>query len=129
MSLHALNLEPGENQDVPVTLEPTWQRRASRALFIGGGVAVGAGIVFGVLAVGAEDRAQEFLRKQANGNVTSDELGTYHTAVTDRNRYRLATEVGLGTAVSFLLTGLLLYEMDHPDPRAGGFGAILHAGF
>ncbi len=117
LSLRTLTLGPGETQDISVALDPTWQRRAARVLFVGGGVALGAGIVFSVLAVGTEDRAQEFLRKQAAGNVSSGELSSYRGAVTDRDRYRMATAVSLVSAVTFLVTGLLLYEMDHPDPK------------
>ena len=117
VSFHLLDLGPGETAHVPVVLEPTWQRRTSRALFIGGGVALGVGIVASVLAVGAEDRAQEFLRKQSEGNVTTSDLSSYRSAVTDRNRYRTLTTVSVATSLGLLITGLILYEMDHPEPQ------------
>jgi hypothetical protein len=116
-SIRVLDLRPGETQDLAVTLDETWQRRASRALFVGGGVALGAGIVLSVLAVGAEDRAQEFLRKQSAGNVSAAELADYHGAVTNRDRFRTATIVSVASAAGLLMTGLFLYEMDRTDPQ------------
>ena len=117
VSRQTLTIGPGETLQIPVTLAPTWQRRASRGLFVGGAVALGAGIILSVLTVDAEDRAQEFLRKQSAGNVSSQELSDYHGAVADRGRFRVATAVSLGSAAAFLLTGLFLYELDRPDPQ------------
>jgi hypothetical protein len=116
-SLHVLHLEPGETKNLALTLEPTWQRRTSRVLLIGGGVALCTGIVLSVLAVAAEDRAQDFLRKQSTGNVTAKDLSSYHDAVADRNSYRTATAVSMASSLGFLIAGLLLYQMDHPDPQ------------
>jgi len=117
VSRQTLTIGPGETLRVPVTLGPTWQRSASRALFVGGAVALGAGIILSVLTVDAEDRAQEFLRRQSVGNVSSQELSDYHGAVSDRGRFREATAISLGSAAAFLITGLFLYELDHPDPQ------------
>lgn len=123
VSIRALELGPGETQDLTVTLEPTRQRRVSRAFVAGGGVALGLGLVFSALALRAEDRAQAFLRAQAVGSVTSDDLRGYHAAVDDRDHYRVASAVSLGSALAFLLTGLALHELDHPDPRELNRGA------
>jgi tetratricopeptide (TPR) repeat protein len=117
VGVEELTLAAGESRDVSVALQETWQRRTARALFIGGGVALGSGILFGVLAVGAEDRAQEFLRKQAMGPVTSAELSDYHGAVADRDRDRLVAVIGLASAAGLLTSGLFLHETDRPDPE------------
>jgi tetratricopeptide (TPR) repeat protein len=117
VAVEEIALGAGETRDISVILRETWQRRTARALFIGGAVALGSGILFGVLAVGAEDRAQEFLRKQAMGPVTSAELGDYHGAVADRDRDRLLTVIGLGSAAGLLTSGLFLHETDRPDPE------------
>jgi tetratricopeptide (TPR) repeat protein len=117
VSLHLLDLRPGETQDIHPSLERTWQRRAAQMLFVGGAAALGAGLVLAVLAVGAEHRAQDFLGKQAGGNVTAHELSDYHAAVASRNHYRTATVVSMASSLAFLITGLLLYELDRPDPQ------------
>jgi tetratricopeptide (TPR) repeat protein len=117
VSFHLVDLGPGEAQSIQVSLERTWQRRAAQALFLGGGIAFGTGIVLAILTIDADHSAQDFLSRQATGNVSSKELSDYRAAVTNRNHYRTATAVTMASSLAFLLAGFLLYQIDRPDPQ------------
>jgi tetratricopeptide (TPR) repeat protein len=117
VAYRTLALERGKGATVRVALEPTAQRTASRLLFIGGGAALGVGLVLSAFAVRAEDRAEDFLGKQAHRNVTAAELSDYHEAIRDRNIYRAVSVGSLVAAGSFFVTGLFLNEFDHPNLR------------
>jgi len=71
--------------------------------------------VFGALAIRSEDRAQDFLAKQARGNVSGADLSSYESNVTDRARYRAATGISLASSAGLFITALFLYELDHPS--------------
>jgi len=110
-----LELERGKSQTVGITLEPTRQRKAAVVLFISGAVALASSAVFGGLTVRAESRAQDFLVKQTQGNVTSADLSGYQEDAAARTRYRLATAISLASAGGFFITGFFLYELDQPS--------------
>jgi hypothetical protein len=110
-----LELERGKSQTVGITLEPTRQRKAAVVLFISGAAALASTAVFGALTVRAESRAQDFLVKQTQGNVTTSDLAGYQEDVAARNRYRLATAIGLASSAGFFITGFFLYELDQPN--------------
>lgn len=112
-----LELGRGEKQTHHVTLEPTAQRQAAHALFIGGGAAALAGTAFSVLALRAESSAQEFLDKQARENVSVGELVRYGADRTWRNRYRWLAGASFGAGLGMLITGLFLHELDEPEPE------------
>jgi hypothetical protein len=122
--LRALELEHGKSQDIRITLQSTPQRRASLVLFVSGAVALGAGAVFGGLTVRAENRAQDFLGRQAQGNVTSADLSSYESNVADRDRYRVATGISLVSSAGLFITGLFLYELDRPNAEQASRAAI-----
>jgi hypothetical protein len=109
-----LKLERGQTSEVRVQLQPTGQRAAARLLFIGGGVALGAGVVFAALGFRAQQRAQDFLDRQARGNVSSGALDDYGSDVIARDRYRLASAGALASALGLTITALFLHELDHP---------------
>lgn len=117
VAVQQLSLAPGETTSVPVDLAPTRQRRVAQAFFIAGGAALGIGMVSGGLALGAEDRAQDFLHRQLVRNVTAADLSSYRDDVTARDRYRAITAVSLGASAGLLVTGLLLYQLDRADPQ------------
>ena len=144
--VRTLELERGKSQDLRVTLETTRQRKAAVVLLITGAAALGTGAVFGALAVRAEDRAQDFLTRQAQGNVTSGDLSSYESNVTDRGRYRAATGISLAASAGLFITAFFLYELDRPSAEQtsrlakspirvapvalpSGGGAVLHAAF
>jgi tetratricopeptide (TPR) repeat protein len=123
VSSHDLELGRGENRDLHVFLAPTSQRRAAQALFLAGAASLATGVVFGALALHAESAAQDFLDKQAHQNVSSDELSSYHSHLTDRGRYRAGAMIGMGAGAGLFLTGLFLYELDQPrvqEPKLVG---------
>ncbi len=113
----SLALVRGETRAIHVPLEPTAQRTASHLLLIGGGAALGASLLLSAFAIRAEDRAEDFLGKQANGNVTLADLSRYDDAVRDRGIYRAATVATFGAAGGLFITGLLLHELDQPGLR------------
>jgi PEGA domain-containing protein len=112
-----LDLERGQSRDLRVALPPTAQRLASSGFFIGGGAALGAGLVLSAFAIRAENRAETFLGRHEVENVTSIELSRYEDAIEDRGRFRAATAVCWGAALGLFITGFVLHEADEPDPQ------------
>ena len=117
IAFRELNLERGKATSIRVELEQTPQRLASEALFIGGGAALGAALVFSSLTIQAEGRAEQFLGRSKQGNVSGADLYRYNTSIIDRDRYRLGTSVCLTAAAGFFITGLFLHELDQPNPQ------------
>jgi PEGA domain len=126
VAVREVTIERGKSQSIRIGLEPTPQRIASEALFIAGGAALGASLVFSALTIRAEGGAEDFLRnatingvpaKGAHGNVSSADLLRYDSSLIDRDRYRLGTTVCLAGAAGFFITGLFLHELDQPDSR------------
>lgn len=117
VAIRELSLARGKAQTIRVPLEQTSQRYVSQALFIGGGAALGASLVFSALTVEAEGRAEAFLGRRARQNVSASDLYSYNSSILDRDRYRLGTGVCLTAAAGFFITGLFLHELDRPNPQ------------
>jgi hypothetical protein len=117
LSAQTIELRPGEDRRVQVTLEPTRTRKVSTALLIGSGVAAGVAALAGGLAFNAQSDAQDFLNRRSQANVTAADLAGYDESVTARDRYRTVAGVGIVAAVALAGTGLLLRELDRPDPK------------
>ncbi|HEY3665079.1 MAG TPA: hypothetical protein VGL19_03725, partial [Polyangiaceae bacterium] len=64
----------------------------------------------------AEGRAEQFLGRRTQVNVSNAELLRYDSAIIDRDRDRLATGVCLAASAGFFITGLFLHELDQPNP-------------
>lgn len=116
-SSQALVLGRGETRTLELALRPTAQRRASKWLFLGSGVALGAAATLGALALHFEGEAHGFLERRARGNVTAEELRDYDSDLTNRGRTRAAAAIALGASVGLLATGLLMYHLDNPPPQ------------
>jgi hypothetical protein len=111
-----------------VALEDTTQRTLSRALFIGSGVALGAGLVFSAFAIRSENKAEDFLNRRdpdVHGLVRPDkfaaepaDLAAYNAALTERVRFRTAATINVAASVGMFITGLFLHEMDRPNVSA-----------
>jgi PEGA domain-containing protein len=112
-----LDLERGKTRVLDISLPPTAQRLASSYFFIGGGAALGAGLVFSAFAIRAENRAEEFLGYHAVRNVTPAELSEFEDAIEDRGRFRAATALCWGASLGLFITGFILHEADAPDPQ------------
>ncbi len=117
VAVRELTLERGKAQTIRVPLEQTAQRIASEGLFIGGGAALGASLIFSALTIQAEGRAENFLGRRSYRNVSNPELFGYNSAIIDRDRYRIATSVCLTASAGFFITGLFLHELDQPNPQ------------
>ena len=113
----SLQLGRGAIRTVPVTLEPTRQRRASRMLFAGAAVTAAAGGVLVILAARAQGRAEDFLTRQARGNVSAADRDGYDRDRATRDQDRIAAAVTLGAAVGLAITALFLREIDQPDAQ------------
>jgi tetratricopeptide (TPR) repeat protein len=113
-----LRLARGQAHTEVVTLEPTTQRSLSEYLFIGGGVALGGGVVLSALAVRSQNRAEDFLQRQSHRAVSSAELVSYNAYIAERNRYRTGAAIGVATSFGFFITGLFLHELDRPSLAA-----------
>jgi hypothetical protein len=110
-----VRLARGQTHTELVTLEPTAQRSLSEILFIGGGAALGGGIVLSALAVRSQNRAEDFLHRQAHQPVSSAELVSYNAYIAERNRYRTAAAINVAASFGFFITGLFLHELDRPS--------------
>jgi hypothetical protein len=117
VSVQDLTLERGRARTLRVELEPTPQRLTSEVLFIAGGAALGASLVFSALTIRAEGRAEQFLGERAAGKVNNADLLRYDSTIIDRDRDRLATGVCLAASAGFFITGLFLHELDQPNPQ------------
>jgi hypothetical protein len=117
LSSQTIELGPGEDRRIQVTLEPTRTRKVSKALLIGSAVAAGVAVLAGVLAFDAQSDAQAFLDRRSQANVTAGDLAGYEDNVTDRDRYRTVAGVGIVAAVALAGSGLLLRQLDRPDPK------------
>lgn len=109
-----IHSERGGAENVRITLEPTGQRVASQILFISGGAALSGGLVLSSLAVRQENRAEDFLAKQSQGNVSDSDLIAYESALANRDRFRVAATVSAISALGLFVTGLFLHELDEP---------------
>jgi hypothetical protein len=112
-----VDLGRGETQSQAFSLEPTGQRRASHALFIGGAAAAATGAAFSFLAVRAQNSAKEFLATSEERNVSMAELVRYGADHTQRNRYRWIAGASFASSLGMLVTGLFLHELDEPGPE------------
>jgi len=112
-----LDLERGKSRELRVPLRLTTQRLTAAGMFIGGGAALGAGLITSAFAIRAENRAEEFLGRHAVRNVSAGELSDYYEAKEERGRFRLATTVCWGAALGLFITGFILHETDEPDPQ------------
>jgi tetratricopeptide (TPR) repeat protein len=114
VAARTVSLAPGKSQEVPLVLEPTGQRRAARLLFVASGAALATSLVFGALAVSAEDRAKEVLVRGHDANITRADLARYSDALEHRGRYRAASAGMLGVAAAGFAVALSLYQFDRP---------------
>jgi PEGA domain len=113
-----LRLARGQTHTEIVTLEPTTQRTLSEYLFIGGGAALGGGLILSALAVRSQNSAEDFLQRKQNHGLTIAELVSYNASIAGRNRYRTAAAVDVAASLGFLITGLFLHELDRPSLAA-----------
>lgn len=111
-----LRMKRGQTQTEYVTLEPTTQRRLSEYLFMGGGLALGAGVVLSAFAVRSENSAENFLALLKQEQiVTTPQLSAYNAKLVERTRYRTAAAIGVAGSLGMFITGLFLHELDHPS--------------
>lgn len=111
-----IRMRRGQSHTEYITLEPTTQRRLSEYLFMGGGLALGAGVVLSAFAVQSENRAENFLalRNQRRVAIPS-QLVAYNAQIVQRTRYRTAASIGIASSLGFFITGLFLHELDQPS--------------
>jgi len=111
----------GEKKKVEVELVRTPRRTVSYVL-MGAGLASGAaGVALGLMAAGAQGRAQEILdAANGQGNQTPTDLADYQTARRNRDAFGGAAIVLLGGAVATGGIGALLYLFDQPTVRIPG---------
>jgi hypothetical protein len=114
VAARSLSLAPGQSEQVPLVLRPTGQRRAARLLFMASGAALATSLVFGALAVSAEDRAKEVLTRRQDASITPADLARYSDALEHRGRYRAASGGMLGVAAAGFAVALFLYQFDQP---------------
>jgi hypothetical protein len=117
VAVRELSLQRGKAETVRIELEQTPQRFIAEGLFIAGGAALGASLVFSSLTVRSEGSAEEFLGRRSYGNVSGADLYRYDSTIADRDRYRLGTTVSFAASAGFFITGLFVHELDQPNPQ------------
>lgn len=116
-----IEVERGRAYSEQVTLEPTTQRSLAELLFIAGGGALGASVVFSAFAVRSENKAEAFLGDRKHRSVSPAELVAYDASLVERNRYRTAAVISVAGSFGMFITGLFLHELDRPSaPGAPG---------
>lgn len=109
-----VELARGQELSLDVSLRVTAQRKASYWVMGGAGAAfVGAG-VYGVLALGSDERAEDLDDKRRAEGLSSAELDDYEAAVDERDARRGRTYLLLGVGGALAVTGALLYFIDTP---------------
>lgn len=113
-----VRLARGQTRTENVSLEPTSQRTVSQLLFIGGGAALGASLVFSALAVRSENHAEDFLQQQSHHTVFRSQVVAYNASLAERGRYRAVAGVSAAGSLGMFITGLFLRELDQPSVPA-----------
>ena len=113
-----LRLTRGQPHTEVVTLESTTQRLLSEYLFMAGGAMLGGGIILSALAVGSENKAEDFLPRWRLHGATSAALVAYNASIAERNRYRTGAVAAVASSLGFFITGLFLHELDRPSLAA-----------
>jgi len=111
-----VELARGESRNLRLSPDQSTQRTISYVLLAGGGVGLGASFVLSSLAVRSENRAEDYLAQRTRQNTSAASLINYRANAADRDRFRLATEVGLATSAGMFITGLFLHELDDGVP-------------
>jgi len=123
-------LEPGSTHTFAASLQQTGQRATAVALFIATGASLGAGLVFGALAVDRENSAVAILDRRAHENISRNELDDYEAATRARGLFRVAAIASFAASAASLITGGFLFGLDHPDvspPHSRAVGTTLQA--
>ena len=116
-----LSLARGEARTVQVNLELTRQRIAAITLFAAGGVALGAGLGLGTLALAEEEEAHRIARQRNLRPLVPSELEQYQDHLEGRARYRGLAIGAFVTSAAAIFSGAILYELDEPNLREGVF--------
>jgi hypothetical protein len=117
VAVQSLAVSRGQSRAVTVNLQPTQQRKAAWIVLAGAAGALGAGAVLTGLSLRAQGQAEDFLELRARGNVTSRQLLDYNDALRRRDGYRTAAVASFAVMTAAAITGLLLHQLDHPDPE------------
>jgi hypothetical protein len=123
-----LTLLPGESRKIGAGLKPTSQRTAALVLMAGSMASASVGVIFGAVALGAEEDARRIYVRQQEGNIKPAERKDYEDALDRRNDFRIISIGALVAATVSIVTGVCLHELDSPNLRdaftpAGGQAA------
>jgi hypothetical protein len=116
--LRRLTLARGESQRLDAHLPATQQRVASYLVLGGAGLAILTGGALTGAALVREHDAKSIVGTAATTNISLDQLHSFNAAIDDRNAFRSASLVAFGVSGGLLLTGGLMYLIDHPRPEA-----------
>ncbi len=108
-------LQRGKPFVVEPHMETSGQRVVAWTMLVGGGVGLVGGAVFGLAAIGRENRAQEIERAQAERNITAEELDEHNRAIDRRDAFRTTAIVSASIGGALAAGGLLLYLFDKPS--------------
>lgn len=112
------DLGPGEQKSVKPDFKPSGYRITSILMLSAGSVVAAGGAVLAGLAFVEQGKATDIDAAIEAGNVSADDprLAEREDAIERRDNLRAGAIVGFGAGGALLLTGALLYVLDHPSP-------------
>ncbi|NUP05559.1 MAG: PEGA domain-containing protein [Polyangiaceae bacterium] len=111
--IERVQLERGKTKSITVDLDPTPQRIGAWVAIGAGAAGVATGVVFGVLAVVEDRRAQDLL-DNSSGDLSEADQKTYDDAISARDNDRIGSGVAAGAGLALFVTGALLFSFDDP---------------
>ena len=107
-----LDLQPAGSASTTAQLEPTRQRQNSSYLFLGAGVALGAGIVTGLAAYSMDTSLN------SGSSTTNQQRADYDTSLRTRNTFATTSTLAFIVAGAALIAGGSMYWFDTPPTPA-----------
>lgn len=105
--------------ELGVSLRRTTQRKVSYGILGAGVVAVVGGAAASVVALVEQGDALGVRTAAADGNISQGQLDGYNGSLDRRDAWRTGALVSFGVGGVLLLTGALLYVIDHEQPVDG----------
>lgn len=115
--------ERGQSIEVDAELSTTRQRKLAWAMIGTGGVFVVGGVLAGLVAGGAQSRADELDDLRRTEGLTAAQLAEYQDKRDERDQARAAAFGALATGAVVGGIGALFYFLDNPSPPAPKRGA------
>lgn len=112
-----LDLARGQVEQIDTSLSWTRQRWFAVGLLAGSGATLLAGTALTTLSIHEQNRALEVLDRRSKQSIHPEDREDYSEAVESRNRYRAGAAASFALSAGALVTGLILFALDQPNPN------------